>query len=109
MKHLFIIASLLAVSCNYKSENEKKIEEALLTVKSNKSLIHTNEISLDALKKLLNSTNRLIKAMGRTTPQHQKDIETIPLEIKNLEAEIDSLKADTDKLEIEISNLTKQQ
>jgi hypothetical protein len=109
MKNIFIAASLLVISCNYKSENERKIEEALLTVKNNKSLIHTNEISLDAEIGMLNATNRLIKAMGRITPQHKIIIETTPLKIENLKAEIDSLKTDTDRLEKEISNLAKQQ
>lgn len=98
MKYIYIIASLLAVSCNYKSESEKKFEESILfsdctAINSNKTLIHLMEIQLDAI-------NRIIRATGKTTPEQKKEIESIPLEI-------DSLKTNINRLEARISNLKK--
>ncbi len=100
MKHIFIIASLLAVSCNYKSENDKKVEESILfadctAINSNKALIHLMEIQLDAI-------NRTIRATGKATPEQKKELKNIPLKI-------DSLKTDINRLKTKIYNQIKQQ
>ncbi len=99
MKNIFIAASLLVVSCNYKSESDKEFERVMLmadctNISTNRSLIKLMEIQLDAL-------SRTIKATGKATPEQQKEVDAIPLEI-------DSLKADIDKIKAEISNKTKQ-
>lgn len=100
MKYIYIIASLLAVSCNYKSESEKKLEESILfadctAINSDKTLIHLKEIQLDAI-------NRIIRATGKATPEQKKEIESIP-------QEIDSLKTDIDRLKTKIYYQIKQQ
>jgi hypothetical protein len=100
MKNIFIAASLLLVSCNYKSESDKEFERVILMsdctmISSNRALIELNEITLDAVL-------RTIKARGKATPEEQKQVETIP-------KEIDSLKAEIDKIKAEMSIKTKQQ
>jgi hypothetical protein len=114
MKNIFIAASLLVISCNYKSESDKQFERVVLmadctNISTNKGLIKLKEIQLDAETRMLNATNRLIKATGRVNPEQKKDLETIPLEIENLKTDIDSLNADIDRLKIKIYNQIKQQ
>jgi hypothetical protein len=100
MKNIFIAASLLVISCNYKSESDKQFDRAVLmadctNISSNKALIKLKESTLDAVL-------RTIKATGKATPEQEKIINSTPLEIDSLNADIDSLK-------IKIYNQIKQQ
>jgi hypothetical protein len=100
MKNIFIAASLLVISCNYKSESDKQFDRVVLmadctNISTNKALIKLKESTLDAVL-------GTIKATGKATPEQEKIINSIPLEIDSLNADIDSLK-------IKIDNQIKQQ
>ncbi len=89
MKNIFIAASMLVVSCNYKSESDKYDDSVIRT---DCVLINGHETIISFKEQILEVTNRTIKETGKVTPEQQIKLRTIPLEIDSLKAEISNRK-----------------
>lgn len=100
MKNIFLAASFLILSCNYKSESDKEFERLIL--RNDCLMINSNRVLIKYAEDRIKIQKRIIKAQGRETTQDKKIIE-------NELRKIDSLKIAMDSMRLDLAKRTKHQ